>query len=150
MLFLNPLPLEKLADFKPALDLKTPLLTILVVLADVSGNTTMSWGLKHQNPLVGVSPLAYLALIFDPWLVLGTALLLVWFLSRVILFSWADLSYVLPVTSFSYVLNALTGHFLLNEHIAWPRWIGTLIITAGAVLVGLTPANSTDAPGEPV
>ena len=70
---------------------------MLVVLTDVSGNVSMSWGLKHQGPLFGVSPLVYLSLIFNPWVVLGTTLLLVWLLSRIILLGWADLSYVLPL-----------------------------------------------------
>jgi hypothetical protein len=88
---------------------------MLVVLTDVSGNFTMSWGLKHQSAVFGISPLVYLRLIFDPWVVLGTTLLLIWFLSRTILLGWADLSYVLPVTSFSYVFTkshrSLEGRF---------------------------------------
>ena len=149
-LFLNPQPSEKVAGPKWTLDLKIQMLTMLVVLTDVSGNVTMSWGLKHQDPLFGVSPLVYLRLIFNPWVVLGTTLLLVWLLSRIILLGWADLSYVLPTTSLSCVLNALTGHYLLGEQISWPRWTGTLMITAGAAAVGLTPSNTTDVPKEPV
>lgn len=141
---------EKAARPMWRLDLKTGLLTTLVVLADVSGNVMMSWGLKHQDVLLGISPLVYLRLIFDPWVVLGTTLLLVWFLSRIILFGWADLSYILPVTSFSYVLIALTGHYLLGEQVAWPRWIGTLMITAGAAVVGLTSPMTTERSKEPV
>lgn len=148
-LLLNAQSLEKIARSNWTLDLKTKLLTLLVVLADVSGNFTMSWGLKHQSGLFGVSPLVYLRLIFNPWVVLGTTLLLVWLLSRMILLGWADLSYVLPITSLSYVCNELTGHYLLGEQIAWPRWTGTLMITAGAAVVGLTRSNTTDMPKEP-
>ena len=141
-LFLNPQSSEKVVGPMWTLDLKTKMLTMLVVLTDASGNVSMSWGLKHQGPLFGVSPLVYLRLI--------STLLLVWLLSRIILLGWADLSYVLPTTSLSFVLNALTGHYLLGEQISWPRWTGTLMITAGAAVVGLTRSNTTDVPKEPV
>jgi hypothetical protein len=97
-LFPNRPSFENAGGPKWRLDLKTRVLTMLVVLTDVSGNFTMSWGLKHQS-----------------WVVLGTTLLLIWFLSRTILPGWADLSYVLPVTSFSYVFTkshrSLEGRF---------------------------------------
>ena len=75
--------------------------------------------------------------IFTPWVALGIALLILWLLSRMVLLSWADLSYVLPVTSLGYVANALMGHFFLGEHITLARWSGTLLIVAGTVLVGM-------------
>ena len=56
-------------------------------------------------------------MLFQPWVALGVVLLIVWQLSRMALLSWADLSYVLPVTSVGYVLVALIGKVLLNEQI---------------------------------
>ena len=75
--------------------------------------------------------------IFAPWVALGIVLLILWLLTRMVLLSWADLSYVLPVTSLGYVANALMGHFFLGEHITLARWSGTLLIVAGTVLVGM-------------
>ena len=45
-------------------------------------------------------------------------LLILWLLSRMTLLSWADLSYVLPVTSIGYVLVALAGELFLHEAIS--------------------------------
>ena len=56
-------------------------------------------------------------MLFQPWVALGVLLLILWMLSRMALLSWADLSYVLPVTSIGYVLVALAGRVLLNEQI---------------------------------
>jgi drug/metabolite transporter (DMT)-like permease len=53
------------------------------------------------------------------------------------LLSWADLSYVLPVTALGYVANALLGRYFLSEQISPQRWAGTLLIVAGTTLVGL-------------
>ena len=62
-------------------------------------------------------------------------LLIVWQLSRMALLSWADLSYVLPVTSVGYVLVALIGKVLLHEAITGRRWAGIVLIMAGVALV---------------
>ena len=58
------------------------------------------------------TPLAYITVLFQPWVALGVSLLILWMLSRMALLSWADLSYVLPVTSIGYVLVALAGRIL--------------------------------------
>jgi drug/metabolite transporter (DMT)-like permease len=51
------------------------------------------------------------------------------------LLSWADLSYVLPVTSVGYVIVALIGKVLLHETITGRRWAGIALIMAGVALV---------------
>ncbi|MGD0434855.1 MAG: EamA family transporter [Bryobacteraceae bacterium] len=124
-------------------DLKTKLLTVFVVLTNVLGNFFLSWGMKHQPADLGLSPLAYLRLIFSPWALLGTALLILWLLSRMTLLGWADLSYVLPVTSIGYVFTAMLGRFFLGEKITPLRWVGTSLIVIGISFVGLTRPDTT-------
>jgi uncharacterized membrane protein len=125
------------------IDLKTKLLTLFVVVTNVLGNFAMSWGMKHQNADLGLSPLAYIRLIFTPWVLLGTTLLILWLLSRMTLLGWADLSYVLPMTSIGYVLSAILGKVFFGEQVTWQRWLGTAFIVAGIIFVGLTAANTT-------
>jgi uncharacterized membrane protein len=127
-------------------DLKTKLLTVFVVLTNVLGNFFLSWGMKHQSSELGLSPLAYIRLIFSPWALLGTTLLILWLLSRMTLLGWADLSYVLPVTSIGYVLTAVLGRFFLDEKITPQRWAGTLLIVIGIVFVGHTRPDTTTEP----
>jgi uncharacterized membrane protein len=124
-------------------DLKTKLLTIFVVCTNVLGNLSMSWGMKHQTVDLGLSPVAYIRLIFTPWVLLGTTLLILWLLSRMTLLGWADLSYVLPMTSIGYVASTLLGKLFFGEQVTWQRWLGTLLIVAGIIFVGLTSANTT-------
>jgi hypothetical protein len=92
-------------------DFKTRILAIVVVVTNVFGNVSLSWGMKHQGIALGFSFLAYMRLIFSPWILLGSALLLFWLVSRMTLLGWADLSYVLPATSVSYVLTGLAGWY---------------------------------------
>ena len=66
-------------EVKPAtaagrrVDLKTKILTAFVVSTNVLGNFAMSWGMKHQAVDLGLSPLAYIKLIFTPWVLGRTA-----------------------------------------------------------------------------
>ena len=68
-----------------------------------------------------------------------------WLLTRMTLLSWADLSYVLPVTSIGYVLNTLIGKYFFDEKITPARWLGTALIVAGIALVGSTCPRTTPA-----
>lgn len=125
------------------IDLKTKILTVFVVCTNVLGNFSMSWGMKHQSAALGLSPLDYIRPIFTPWVLLGTVLLILWLLSRMTLLGWADLSYVLPVTSIGYVMSAVLGRVFFGELVTWQRWLGTALIVVGIVCVGLTTANTT-------
>ena len=75
---------------------------------------------------------------------LGVVLLIAYFAAHTIVLSWADLSYVLLVTSIGYVLVAVLSWALLDESISAQRWAGTLLITAGVVLVGSTPTSTSE------
>jgi len=122
---------------------KTRILTLVVVLANVLGNFVISWGLKRRGTVLGDSVLEYIRVIFHPWVAVGICLLILWMFTRLALLSWADLSYVLPVTAIGYVLNAALGRLFLGEHISAARWAGTLLIVAGIALVGSTAVRTT-------
>ena len=119
---------------------KTWICATVVVFSNVFGNFFMKRGMPAQL----ASPLEYITVLFQPWVSLGVLLLILWLLSRMALLSWADLSYVLPVTSIGYVLVALAGRMFLNEQIGGKRWAGIVLIMAGVALVsgGTTPQTA--------
>jgi drug/metabolite transporter (DMT)-like permease len=122
---------------------KTRALTIAVVILQVVGNVALSRGLHPMGPLVSLSPWPYLRALANPWVAGGVLILALWMLLNLTLLSRADLSYVLPVTSLSYILIALMGHFLLHERVSMLRWVGTVMITSGVAIVGRTPTRTT-------
>jgi len=115
---------------------KSPLFAAIVILSNSLGNFFIARGMKHLDIPEG-APLRMVQAIFTPWVALGICLLILWLLSRMAFLSWADLTYVMPVTSLGYVANALMGYFFLGEHITPARWAGTFLIVSGTVLVGL-------------
>ena len=126
------------------LRLKTRLFTAIVVLANVFGNLLMTVGVKRHGGALGSSVLEYLQVMFNPYVATGICLLIVWMLARMALLSWADLSYVLPVTSIGYVLTAVVGRIFLGEQVTPQRWLGTVLIMAGTALVGSTAVRTHD------
>lgn len=109
---------------------KTWLFVVLVVLSNTLGNFLLGIGMKQPSS-------GLVAALANVWVAAGIALLIFWTLTRMALLSWADLSYVLPVTSIGYVLNALLARLFLGETLSWERWAGTALITAGTVFTGL-------------
>ena len=119
---------------------KTRIFLLLVIGTQPIGNLALTMGMRHRSL---ASPLDYLLAIFSPYVALGIVFLIVWLLSRMALFSWADMSYVLPLTAVGYIANALLGRFVLQEQISATRWSGTFLIVAGTLLVSLTPARTS-------
>lgn len=84
------------------------------------------WAIYGAWPVTVVTNLSFL---------LGLSLQITFFLLFLTLLSRADLSYVLPVTSFSYILTAILAILVLNEEISGRRWFGILLICFGVLLV---------------
>ncbi len=120
---------------------KTRTFAAIVVVTNVTGNFALSWGIKHGAAMDG-SAWSFVRVVFDPFVFCGILLLAGWVLSRMALLGWADLTYVVPVTSVGFVLNAVMGAVFLNEIITPLRWLGTLCIVGGTVLVGRTAPNT--------
>ena len=114
---------------------KTWICVFVVVFSNAFGNFFMKRGLPDSARLA--TPLDYILMLFQPWVAAGVGLLILWQLSRLALLSWADLSYVLPVTSIGYVVVALLGRLMLGEDITPRRWAGIVLIMAGVALVSL-------------
>jgi uncharacterized membrane protein len=122
---------------------KTRVVTAIVILSNVLGDSILRAGLRQVGSLVSQPPLAYIAALFNPLVALGVSLLILWMLSHMALLSWADLSYVLPVTSIGYALVALAGRLFLHEFVSVSRWAGIFLIVSGVILVGRTEFNTT-------
>jgi len=118
---------------------KTWICATIVVFSNVFGNFFLKKGMPAELP----TPWSYITVLFQPWVTLGVVLLILWLMSRMALLSWADLSYVLPVTAIGYVLVAVMGHAFLAEEIPLKRWAGIVLIVAGVALVSLGTAPRT-------
>ncbi|HTW65702.1 MAG TPA: hypothetical protein VME17_13840 [Bryobacteraceae bacterium] len=122
---------------------KTYAIVLLFLALRAAGNSSMAWGMKQVPEKMAMNPALYLRAALNPFVALGIAALILALLARMALFSLADLTFVLPVTAIGYVVAVLIGKVFLHETVSHQRWLGTLLIFAGAVLVGSTSRNTT-------
>ena len=127
---------------------KTFLVSLVVIASNAFGNYTLTRGMREVGSVVSISPVPYIRAMLDPWVVAGIILLAIWLITRLSLLSWADLSYVLMVTSTSYVLSAILAKIFLNERISGIRWLGIALISAGAFVVARTFPSTSPEPEE--
>jgi drug/metabolite transporter (DMT)-like permease len=119
------------------------LFIVLVVATNTLGNILLGIGMERMPDFYAVPFLSYITTLGTSWQVLGgTALLVVWMIAQLSMFTWADLTYVLPVTSSAYILTAILSKFFLGEQISVARWIGIVIISFGVLLVSETPPDT--------
>jgi uncharacterized membrane protein len=130
------------------LHFKTIVMILLMVTFGPLGNTLLSKGMKRVGAVTFHSlpdlPHIFFQVFTSGVIWLGMGCLLLFFLSYMLVLSWADYSYVQPASSFAYGVVALWGHFLLHETVTLTRWLGVLIICAGVFVVGYTHPRTTE------
>lgn len=107
-------------------------LSIAVVVLNALGNCCLSIGMRSRGAT------DYAGAATDPWVIAGVVMLIGWLLSQLALLSWADLTYVLPISASSYVGSAVLGALVLHEHVSAARWAGVALIAGGIAIVGRT------------
>ena len=119
--------------------MKTFIVILLATLSAAIGETLLSYGMKRngQINLAVSSQWGHLVLtvVRNPYVLAGVVFLAVFFFLYLAALSWADLSFVMPLTAMSYIFAALLAKFMLKEELSWFRWAGTLVITLGIILV---------------
>jgi drug/metabolite transporter (DMT)-like permease len=121
---------------------------VLIVLGSTLGDVYISKGMRQIGE---ISVRRWHDLLFAPlnaYVALGTALLMMFYISYLASLSWADLSYIMPATTFGYVLTALLAHFMLGEHVSITRWIGIAMISVGVGFIAGGPSLTVSATPE--
>lgn len=123
---------------------KTVLYLAVAILANSFGNLLLAMGMERMPAFGHVALSQYLlGLLTDPFLLPGAALTAIYSLAQLSLFSWADLSFVVPCTALSYVISTVLAEFIAGESVDLPRWLGVVLITLGVGLVAKTPVATT-------
>jgi drug/metabolite transporter (DMT)-like permease len=116
------------------------LILAAVIFTASFGDTLLSYGMRQVGPVSFHNLGLLLVALKNPWIIAGVLLLLGFFASYLTALSWADLTFVLPSTSISYVIVALLSHFWLHEYISPYRWFGILFIVCGVGFVANGPS----------
>ena len=113
----------------------------VIVLAGSTGDVFITKGMKQVGEISTLSlrGLARIArgIATNGYFAAGILCMAASFFAFLAVLSRADLSFVIPMTSLSFVITTLGARFFLNEHVSRLRWIGTLFVCLGVALISL-------------
>lgn len=118
---------------------KTVAVMLAAVTAGTIGDLLLASGMKELGDisamnLRGIMKVSLQALT-TPKLVLGTAMLAVFFFLWLAVLSWEDLSVALPMQALNYILVAFLSQYLLHEVVSPMRWAGTVLVAVGVIMI---------------
>ena len=119
--------------------LKTLFCMILAVTAGTIGDLLLAKGMKELGDLSamnlrGIMNIAFQAMT-SPKIIIGTAMLAIFFFVWLAVLSWEDLSVALPMQALNYVLVAFLAQFYLGEQVSPLRWFGIVLVCVGVMLI---------------
>jgi drug/metabolite transporter (DMT)-like permease len=128
--------------------LETYIMILIMVTVTPIGDIFLRQGMARIGAMASWAPADVFHFFFraftSPLIWLGIALQLAFFVAYLLVLSWADYSYVQPVsTAISYPLIALLARFILHESVKPTRWAGVAVICLGVFLVGRTQVKTT-------
>jgi len=117
------------------------LLIAISVAATAAGEVLQALGMRHHGEIRDFRPGALgraLAVLARNRFVIGSvAAMAVSFFSFLKLLSIAELSFAVPATAITYVLETLLARYVLEEHVNWLRWAGAALVICGVILVSV-------------
>jgi drug/metabolite transporter (DMT)-like permease len=117
------------------------LLVAVIVLATTAADVLQSREMKRHGEVDDFRPsgikATLLALARRRYLLCAVACMAVSFFAFMQLLSVADLSFAVPATAASYVVETILAKYVLKERVDGRRWTGALLVTFGVALLAV-------------
>jgi drug/metabolite transporter (DMT)-like permease len=117
------------------------LLIAIIVAATTVGEVLQAMGMRHHGEIRDFRPTAIgraAALLARNRFVAGSVLAMaVSFFAYMGLLTVTDLSFAVPATAVTYVLETVLAKYVLRERVSWLRWAGASLVICGVALVSL-------------
>jgi drug/metabolite transporter (DMT)-like permease len=117
------------------------LLVAVVVAATVASDLLQSHEMKRQGEVRDFRPGAlgkvFSAVLRRRLLILAIGCMAISFFAFLQLLKIADLSFAVPATAATYVVETTLAKLVLKEQVRWQRWAGACLVAAGVLLLSL-------------
>ena len=114
------------------------LLVAGVVASTATCDLLQSWEMKRHGEMRDFSPSRFVRL-FRRWpLMLAVVFMATSFFCFIELLALEDLSFAVPATAASLVVETFLARFVLKERVTLRRWIGAVMVAAGVTLLAKT------------
>ena len=119
--------------------MRSAFFVFLIVMAGTGGEMAVGRAMKEIGEVTRFTPRAIFHVVLrsmrQPWMWVGLGMMALAFFSLLMLLSWENVSFAVPVTALSYVMAAFGAKFLLGEKVCMSRWFGVLFVCIGVALV---------------
>ena len=113
----------------------------VIVAATTAGEVLQALAMRRHGEIHDFRPSAIgraMAVLARNRFVIGSVVAMaVSFFAYLGLLAIADLSFAVPATAVTYVLETVLARYLLKEHVNWLRWAGASLVICGVALVSL-------------
>jgi drug/metabolite transporter (DMT)-like permease len=115
------------------------LLVGIIAVCNTLGDVLNTAGMKRQGEVEDLSPWTLLKMIQkivrNPLVLGGFSALAVSFFALLSLLSITTVSFAVPATAISYLLETLLAKHILGEDVRWRRWAAASLVACGVVLL---------------
>ena len=113
----------------------------VIVAATTVGEVLQAHGMREHGEIHDFRPGAIrraMALVARNRFIIGSvAAMAVSFFAYLGLLTISDLSFAVPATAVTYVLETALAKYVLKEEVNWLRWVGASLVICGVALVSL-------------
>ncbi len=116
-------------------------LVLVIMACNATGDLLNAYGMRRQGKVRNLHPSALRrllrALMHNRFVIGGVIAMAVAFFAMLALLSIADLSFAVPATAGSYMIETVLAKLLLKEDVRWQRWMGAVMVACGVALLSL-------------
>jgi bacterial/archaeal transporter family protein len=114
-------------------------LAALTSVCNTVGDVLNTAGMKREPEVEKLTPKALTAMLSrivrNPRVIGGVVSLTAGFVAMVSLLSIANVSFVVPATAISFVLETLLAKYILKKDVGFRRWVAASLVACGVVLL---------------
>ncbi len=114
-------------------------LVAIISMSNTVGDLLNTAGMKRIGPIGDLGTSTFLrlglAVMCSPLVLCGIAALAIGFFAVMSLLSIADVSFAVPATASSYLVETLLAKYLLKEDVRWRRWTAAGLVAVGVLLL---------------
>ncbi len=113
----------------------------VIVAATTAGEVMQAFAMRRHGEIRDFRPgalgRAIAVLARNRFIVASVAAMAVSFFAYLGLLTIAELSFAVPATAVTYVLETVLARYVLKERVNWLRWAGASLVICGVALVSL-------------
>ncbi|HLI86902.1 MAG TPA: EamA family transporter [Bryobacteraceae bacterium] len=117
------------------------LLVLVIIVCNTCGDLLDAFGMRQHGHVRDFHPSALRRLLrslaHNRYVIGGIVFMAIAFFALLSLLSIAPLSFAIPATAGSYILETILAKFVLKEDIHWQRWLGAFLVAGGVAMLSL-------------